>query len=219
MVARLLLLERADDARRREGKKVLRRHSRLDIRSDADARRRHLLGRQNGRRVCRRSFSADQPAIRRRSGKLDGLSRRRRRRCAGQEGAGGRSHADAADLRRSQCRPDRHSQGARRRRRRLDDAARELKVCGDKTMQHAIVSQDKWLAARKALLEKEKEFTKARDRLSEARRGQHWVKVGKDYVFDCPTGRYSLSHLFAGKSQLIVYHFMLGPGWVQGCPS
>jgi predicted dithiol-disulfide oxidoreductase (DUF899 family) len=86
-------------------------------------------------------------------------------------------------------------------------------------MQHAIVSQDQWLAARKALLEKEKEFTKARDRLSEARRALPWVKVGKNYVFDGPHGRETLSDLFGGKSQLIVYHFMLGPGWVQGCPS
>jgi predicted dithiol-disulfide oxidoreductase (DUF899 family) len=86
-------------------------------------------------------------------------------------------------------------------------------------MQHAIVSQDEWLAARKALLAKEKEFTRARDRLSEARRTLPWVKVAKNYVFDGPHGRESLSDLFGGKSQLIVYHFMLGPGWVQGCPS
>jgi len=86
-------------------------------------------------------------------------------------------------------------------------------------MQHKIVSQTEWLAARKALLAKEKEFSKARDRLSSARRDLPWVKVVKDYVFDSPQGKETLADLFGGKSQLIVYHFMLGPGWAQGCPS
>jgi predicted dithiol-disulfide oxidoreductase (DUF899 family) len=86
-------------------------------------------------------------------------------------------------------------------------------------MQHTIVSQDEWLAARKALLIKEKEFSKARDALSAARRALPWVKVEKNYVFDGPAGKETLADLFGGKSQLIVYHFMLGPGWVQGCPS
>jgi predicted dithiol-disulfide oxidoreductase (DUF899 family) len=86
-------------------------------------------------------------------------------------------------------------------------------------MQHAIVSQDEWLKARKQLLAKEKEFNHARDQLSAARRALPWVKVEKNYVFDGPDGKESLSDLFGGKSQLIVYHFMLGPGWVQGCPS
>ena len=86
-------------------------------------------------------------------------------------------------------------------------------------MQHAIVSQNQWLAARKALLAKEKEFTRARDQLSEARRALPWVEVEKSYVFEGPNGRETLSDLFGGKSQLIIYHFMLGPGWVQGCPS
>src|SRR5215831_4197967 len=86
-------------------------------------------------------------------------------------------------------------------------------------MQHAIVSRNEWLARRKALLAKEKEFTRARDQLSEARRALPWVKVEKNYVFEGPNGRETLSDLFAGRSQLIVYHFMLGPGWVQGCPS
>ena len=86
-------------------------------------------------------------------------------------------------------------------------------------MQHAIVSQDEWLAARKALLAKEKEFSKARDQLSAARRALPWVKVDKNYVFDGPAGKETLADLFGGKSQLLVYHFMLGPGWVQGCPS
>jgi predicted dithiol-disulfide oxidoreductase (DUF899 family) len=86
-------------------------------------------------------------------------------------------------------------------------------------MQHAIVSQDQWLAARQALLAKEKEFTRARDALSAERREMPWVKIDKSYVFDGATGRESLADLFGGKSQLIVYHFMLGPNWVQGCPS
>src|SRR6478609_1960257 len=86
-------------------------------------------------------------------------------------------------------------------------------------MQHNVVSQSEWLAARKALLAREKEFTKARDQLSAARRALPWVNVEKNYVFEGPNGRETLSDLFGGKSQLIIYHFMLGPGWVQGCPS
>jgi predicted dithiol-disulfide oxidoreductase (DUF899 family) len=86
-------------------------------------------------------------------------------------------------------------------------------------MPHAIVSQNEWLAARKALLAKEKEFTRARDALSAERRQLPWVKIAKPYVFDGPDRRQTLADLFAGRSQLIVYHFMLGPGWVLGCPS
>ena len=86
-------------------------------------------------------------------------------------------------------------------------------------MQHKVVSQNEWLTARKALLAKEKEFSHARDNLSEARRALPWVKVEKNYVFEGSNGRETLADLFAGRSQLIVYHFMLGPGWVQGCPS
>lgn len=86
-------------------------------------------------------------------------------------------------------------------------------------MQHKIVSQSDWLKARKALLAKEKEFTKARDALSTARRELPWTPVEKSYVFDGPNGKETLADLFGGRSQLMVYHFMLGPGWVQGCPS
>jgi len=86
-------------------------------------------------------------------------------------------------------------------------------------MQHNVVSQSEWLKARKALLAKEKEFSKTRDALSAARRALPWTPVEKNYVFDGPTGKETLSDLFGGKSQLIIYHFMLGPGWVQGCPS
>jgi predicted dithiol-disulfide oxidoreductase (DUF899 family) len=86
-------------------------------------------------------------------------------------------------------------------------------------MPHAVVSQSEWLKARKALLAKEKEFTHQRDTLSAARRDLPWVKVEKNYVFDGAASKETLADLFGGKSQLLVYHFMLGPGWVQGCPS
>jgi predicted dithiol-disulfide oxidoreductase (DUF899 family) len=85
--------------------------------------------------------------------------------------------------------------------------------------QHRVVSQEEWIAARKAHLAEEKAFTKARDALSQKRRELPWVKVEKDYVFDGPNGKETLADLFGGKSQLIVYHFMLGPDWEQGCPS
>jgi len=84
---------------------------------------------------------------------------------------------------------------------------------------HKIVSRDEWLAARRAHLADEKAFTRARDELSRKRRDLPWEKVEKRYVFDGPNGKETLAKLFAGKSQLIVYHFMLGPGWEAGCPS
>jgi predicted dithiol-disulfide oxidoreductase (DUF899 family) len=84
---------------------------------------------------------------------------------------------------------------------------------------HKIVSRDQWLVARKAHLAEEKAFTRARDALSRKRRELPWVKVDKPYVFDGPNGKETLADLFGGKSQLIVYHFMLGPDWEQGCPS
>jgi predicted dithiol-disulfide oxidoreductase (DUF899 family) len=84
---------------------------------------------------------------------------------------------------------------------------------------HKIVSRGEWLAARKAHLAEEKAFTKARDALSRKRRELPWVKVDKRYVFDGPNGKETIAGLFGGKSQLIVYHFMLGPGWEAGCPS
>src|SRR5438552_2123774 len=84
---------------------------------------------------------------------------------------------------------------------------------------HKIVSPEEWLAARQAHLAQEKQFTKARDELSRQRRELPWVKVDKPYVFDGPDGKETLADLFDGRSQLIVYHFMLGPGWDQGCKS
>ncbi len=82
---------------------------------------------------------------------------------------------------------------------------------------HRIVSQDEWLAARIALLAKEKDFTRMRDRLSAERRALPWVKVEKAYRFDTTQGGKTLAELFSGRSQLVVDHFMLGPGWGQGC--
>jgi predicted dithiol-disulfide oxidoreductase (DUF899 family) len=85
--------------------------------------------------------------------------------------------------------------------------------------EHPIVSPAQWTASRKALLRKEKEFTKLRDELSAQRRELPWEKIQKQYVFEGPEGKQTLADLFDGKSQLIVYHFMLGPGWEAGCPS
>ncbi|HEX4274663.1 MAG TPA: thioredoxin family protein [Bryobacteraceae bacterium] len=82
-----------------------------------------------------------------------------------------------------------------------------------------VVSHEEWIAARKEHLIREKEFTRQRDELSRQRRELPWEKVEKPYVFDGPDGRETLGNLFDGKSQLIVYHFMLGPGWKEGCPS
>lgn len=82
-----------------------------------------------------------------------------------------------------------------------------------------IVSREQWIAARKEHLLREKEFTRMRDALSAQRRALPWVKIEKDYAFEAPGGRETLADLFGGRSQLIVYHFMFGPGWEQGCPS
>lgn len=82
-----------------------------------------------------------------------------------------------------------------------------------------VVTREEWLAARCDFLREEKEFTKLRDRLATRRRELPWVKVDKPYVFDSPGGRVTLADLFEGRSQLIVYHFMFGPGWEEGCKS
>ena len=79
-------------------------------------------------------------------------------------------------------------------------------------MEHSkVVTPAEWVAARKELLRKEKEFTRLRDQLSKERRELPWEKVEKKYVFDGPGGKESLGDLFGGKSQLIIYHFMFGP--------
>jgi predicted dithiol-disulfide oxidoreductase (DUF899 family) len=84
-------------------------------------------------------------------------------------------------------------------------------------MQHRIASRDEWIAARKAFLAKEKEFTRLRDRLSAERRELPWVKIDKTYVFEGPNGRETLADLFAGRSQLFLKHFMLAPGQAEPC--
>jgi predicted dithiol-disulfide oxidoreductase (DUF899 family) len=84
-------------------------------------------------------------------------------------------------------------------------------------MQHSVVPQEQWLVARKALLLKEKEFTHLRDKINAERLALPWVKVEKNYEFDTPKGKKTLNELFDGRNQLMVYHFMLGPGWDAGC--
>jgi predicted dithiol-disulfide oxidoreductase (DUF899 family) len=84
---------------------------------------------------------------------------------------------------------------------------------------HKVVTQSEWTASRQELLLKEKEFTKLRDELSRQRRELPWERVEKPYAFDGPSGKLTLSDLFSGRSQLIVYHFMFGPEWKEGCPS
>lgn len=84
---------------------------------------------------------------------------------------------------------------------------------------HRVSSRQDWLAARKVLLEREKALTRMRDELCAQRRALPWVRIDKDYVFDGPDGKVSLSDMFAGRSQLIVYHFMFHPDWKAGCKS
>ena len=84
---------------------------------------------------------------------------------------------------------------------------------------HKVVSKGEWLAARKALLEEEKEFTRLRDRLSEKRRSLPWTKVEKQYVFAGADDEVSLAELFGSCNQLLVYHFMFDPEWLEGCKS
>lgn len=87
------------------------------------------------------------------------------------------------------------------------------------TVNHPVVSPDRWIAERKKLLAREKELTHLRDQTANERRALPWVRVDKEYVFDTPEGKRKLADLFEGRSQLMVQHFMLGPGWEQGCPS
>src|SRR5216110_1859752 len=82
-----------------------------------------------------------------------------------------------------------------------------------------VVSEAEWLVARKDLLTREKEFSRQRDALTAARRKLPMVKIEKEYVFEGPNGKKTLADLFEGRSQLIVYHFMFGPGWEEGCKS
>jgi predicted dithiol-disulfide oxidoreductase (DUF899 family) len=85
--------------------------------------------------------------------------------------------------------------------------------------EHPVVSHEEWLAARRKLLSEEKAFTRERDALSQRRREMPWERVEKNYCFEGPEGSLSLADLFDGRSQLLVYHFMLGPNWENGCKS
>lgn len=82
---------------------------------------------------------------------------------------------------------------------------------------HPVVAREEWLSARMAFLAKEKEFTRLRDDLNRQRRELPWVKVDKQYIFDGPSGKETLADLFENRSQLVVYHFMFGPTWDEGC--
>ena len=84
---------------------------------------------------------------------------------------------------------------------------------------HRVVSREEWIEARKAHLDREKEYTRARDRLSAERRALPWVRVEKAYSFDGPNGKVTLADLFKGRSQLVVQHFMFAPDWDEGCKS
>lgn len=84
---------------------------------------------------------------------------------------------------------------------------------------HRVVSREAWLAERKTLLAREKELTRLRDQIAGERRALPWVRIDKTYVFDTPAGPRTLADLFDGRRQLLVQHFMFGPGWEQGCPS
>jgi len=86
-------------------------------------------------------------------------------------------------------------------------------------LDHYVATREDWLAARKALLEEEKEFTRARDALSVKRRALPWVKIDKPYGFEGPGGALSLGDLFGPERQLIVYHFMFAPDWEKPCKS
>ncbi len=92
-----------------------------------------------------------------------------------------------------------------------------MKTETDSLSDHKVVSQEEWIRASSEFLAKEKEFTKLRDDLSRQRRELPWVRVENDYSFEGSEGRVSLSELFGDRSQLIVYHFMFGPGWTDGC--
>ena len=87
------------------------------------------------------------------------------------------------------------------------------------TARHPVVSSERWLAERKALLAREKELTHLRDQIARERRALPWVRIDKVYTFDTPEGTRTLADLFEGRRQLLVQHFMFGPGWEQGCPS
>jgi len=83
---------------------------------------------------------------------------------------------------------------------------------------HKIGTREQWLAARLELLEAEKELTRRGDEMARRRQQLPWVPVDKEYIFDTGEGEKTLGDLFGGRSQLLVYHFMFGPKWTEGCP-
>jgi predicted dithiol-disulfide oxidoreductase (DUF899 family) len=85
--------------------------------------------------------------------------------------------------------------------------------------EHRVASREEWLAEREKLLQNEKEHTRQGDELARQRRELPWVHIDEDYVFDTEDGEARLADLFCGRSQLLVYHFMFGPDWDEGCPS
>ena len=90
---------------------------------------------------------------------------------------------------------------------------------GFDVQEHKVVSRQEWLESRREHLAREKELTRLRDRVSQERRELPWVRVEQEYDFDGPNGKRTLSELFDGRSQLLVYHFMFGPDWEEGCKS
>ncbi|HTD02328.1 thioredoxin family protein, partial [Undibacterium sp.] len=88
-----------------------------------------------------------------------------------------------------------------------------------RTVNHPVVSSELWVSERKKLLAREKELMRLHDQIARERRALPWARVEKNYAFDTHEGRRSLADLFEGRRQLLVQHFMFGPGWEQGCPS
>jgi predicted dithiol-disulfide oxidoreductase (DUF899 family) len=133
---------------------------------------------------------------------------------------------DGIDDRRRQLggwaeRPDRQEISSQERRKKNHPATqfkRNLTMTTIEQEHPRVVSEAEWLEHRKRLLAKEKEFTRLGDQLNAEKRQMPWVKVEKEYVFDGPQGKQTLADLFNGRSQLIVYHFMFGPDWEEGCP-
>jgi len=87
------------------------------------------------------------------------------------------------------------------------------------TGNHRVLSREQWIIERKKLMAREKEAMRLRDQVARERRALPWVRIDKDYVFETPEGRRTLAELFDGRRQLLVQHFMFGPGWEEGCPS
>ena len=101
----------------------------------------------------------------------------------------------------------------------MNAAVNTLSITQPGIANHPVVTPERWIAERKKLLAREKELTHLRDQIAEQRRALPWVRIDKEYLFDTPVGKRTLAELFEGRSQLMVQHFMLGPGWEQGCPS